>query len=135
MRKLKDFKEMARELNTIRKANLGREMDRVEVCELISQVLPRDNGTIPTCVKLGILLRPKRGQYSFPTNPIHQKKLENFYTTLKKSVKKDEQIEQAIRLLEKNGFIITYDPLIRNGVRLSEALKVAKDYGYKLTKD
>jgi len=135
MRKLKDFKEMARELNTIRKANLGREMNRIEVCELVNQVLPRDNGTIPTCVKLGIVLRPKRGQYSFPEKAIHWSKLETFYTTLKKSVKKDELIEQAIRLLEKNGFIITYDPLIRNGVRLSEALKVAKDYGYKLTKD
>jgi hypothetical protein len=87
MRKLKDFKEMARELNTIRKANLGREMNRIEVCELVNQVLPRDNGTIPTCVKLGIVLRPKRGQYSFPEKAIHWSKLETFYTTLKKKRK------------------------------------------------
>ena len=135
MKKRRDSKEMARELNIIRKANLGREMNKTEMCELINKVLPKDNGTIPVCVKLGIVVRPKRGHYKFSEEAIHYTKLDTFYANLKKRVSKNAAIEQAINLLEKNGFIVTYNPLIPNGTRLSDALEMAKKFGYTVIKN
>ena len=132
----KDPKLVAQQLNNLRLEHQNEEMNRQTLCSLIEKILPRDNRTITVCVKLGIIIRVKHGCYKFPEKPIHQKKIETFQSTVtQKPESKDEAVEAAIRLLEKSDFVVNYDPIIRNGVRLSEALKVAKKYGYTIIKN
>ena len=134
--KKKDPKLMAQQFNSVRIEHLDEEMTRKTLLSLVGKILPQYNRTIPVCVDLGIIIRVKRGLYKFPGTPIHHKKLETFQSAvLKKPESKDDAVEAAIRLLEKSDFIVTYDPIIRNGVRLSEALKVAKKYGYTVIKN
>ena len=137
MKRRKDPKLMAQQFNNIRLEHQEEEMNREQISTLIFQVFPNYNGTIPTCVRLGIILRVKHGHYKFPSEPIHKSKIETFYDELRRngSKSKDARVEQAIKLLEESDFIVTYDPIIRNGVRLSEALKVAKKYGYTVIKN
>ena len=134
--KKKDPKLMAQQFNNLRLEHQNEEMNRQTLCSLIEKVFPRYNRTIPVCVKLGIIIRVKHGCYKFPEQPVHQKKIETFQNNvLQKPESKDAAVEAAIALLEKSDFVVTYDPIIRNGVRLSEALKVAKKYGYTVIKN
>lgn len=136
MMKKKDPKLMAQQFNSVRLEHLDEEMTRKTLLSLVGKILPQYNRTIPVCVDLGIIIRVKRGLYKFSGTPIHHKKFETFQNTvLQKPESKDAAVEAAIALLEKSDFVVTYDPIIRNGVRLSEALKVAKKYGYTVIKD
>ena len=133
--KRKDPVAMAQEFNSVRVAHLDEEMTRKTLLSLVGKILPQYNRTIPVCVDLGIIIRVKHGLYKFPGTPVHHKKLETFQQKVKQKVTKDNRVETAIRLLEKSNFVVTFDPVIRNGVRLSEAIKVAKKYGYTIIKD
>jgi len=133
--KRKDPVTMAKEFNNVRLEHQNEEMTRETLLSLIGKILPQYNRTIPVCVDLGIIIRVKHGLYKFPDTPVHHKKLETFQHNVKQKVTKDDRVETAIKLLEQSNFIVTFDPIIRNGVRLSEAIKVAKKYGYTIIKD
>lgn len=138
MRTRKPAIKVAELLNT-RRMQYGenQQFTKEEMLQILEGPLPKGSAVLAACVKQQVITRVERGIYTF-NGPIHFTKIEALYEKLsasRPSVTKKKQVEDAISLLESSGFIVTADPVLPPGTKLSKALALARDLGYTITKE
>lgn len=138
MRTRKPARDVAKALN-IRRMQYGEDQQftKEEMLQILEGPLPKGSAVLAACVKQQVITRVERGKYKF-NGSIHFTKIEALYERLsasRPSAAKKKEVNDAITFLENNGFIVTADPVLPPGTRLSKALELARDLGYTITKE
>lgn len=84
----KDFKEICKKYNEVRKSFVGYELSKKEICELISFI---PNGVInnfTTVQKYGLVDKVKTGKYKFPNDPVYWEAVKNCSEAMRQLNKK-----------------------------------------------
>lgn len=113
-RKVISLDEMSR-LNSLRKINSGKVFSRPEIVSLLKEELGWKQSRIIEQVLNKVLIKPERGKYSFPKEPIYIGKIQNIFDAnaqrrkmLRNASKPEENhVNKAISLLKSLGYTIT----------------------------
>lgn len=109
-------KEECAKFNSLRTLYSGKTLSRNKVLELLKVEIGWANNITEKFLQ-EIFIKPNRGIYVFPKNPVHINKFQNLvdglseirhtkYMSFKEQSTEEGQIEKAISLLKANGYIV-----------------------------
>lgn len=116
MKREKDFKEIAAAINLARIEYKSATFSSKELKEIFNGILPTDCSAKVELVKANIIVRIKRGEYCFPSNPVHWTSIRNFYKQCRersqqyrnaeKKVPTEEEILEMIEIVKAHGYLV-----------------------------
>lgn len=133
----RDFIAIAEMLNMLRKER-GPEVFSVKVLRQdLKGIIPTNPGSLTALTNLGIVIRTKRGYYTFPKDPICWTKVREYYVTNRKRQVKtptsDESLTQTSTELSASS-ADDYHPRELTSEDEQSALALLKRLGYIVLK-
>lgn len=116
MKREKEFRDIAATLNLMRIERKSGTFNSKELKEIFKGVLPTDCSSKVELVRANIIVRVKRGEYCFPSNPIHWTSVRNFYKQCReksqqyrnaeKKIPSEEEILAMIEIVKAHGYLV-----------------------------